>query len=534
MNVKTSKWVFEKLDSEELNKEKLKIWLKNLKTNDLKYCTWPWIDIKTLSKETSLSIKTINSLNWEKEINELLNQNKNWDWSDMSQSIKSFISNKYWIWKKAIELNETSWTDLFIDMNDNWIDDKSEVWPIIVPEKKLTFSEKFKKMLGLEISNNLIRNEFVGVYNPNIGITQKVFDYLSDIGYIFSYKNWDFYDVYKHKDYDEYILIKNSERFGIIQYHNSSGDEVFVTDRIISHKSLNWKWFSLIKTKNQFWNPIDIFINDSNWKVIYTFDDELPSLNSISFDKNEKILWFNWEINPWVLYIDNWQKQIYSMYNSFTQEFEKISNFKSSPAPILPIFQIKIDWVETDKGYLSHIETYWQKFWNSAKQKYLKYLSGASSLDGYIDSEYNYAEISIEYWNLNYNIFKFTYNTSSNSNYNIHKKTIKEVEDRTFRISKNTLSILWAKDKYLQEYEQDINEFYKHFVYVCNFNHKDWKRKGYYALKINSHERTLWNYSMRQFMFWEDELSKEELYKEIDKRMTNPENVKKMLTLIWI
>lgn len=102
--MKKKLWIFDTLDSDSLLKGKLKIWIKNIETNERKYCTWPWINMSNLMLDSWIDWKTASSLNWEKEMNSLL---KNWwDWKDLTSEIIEHLSSKYWLSKTLDNMNK--------------------------------------------------------------------------------------------------------------------------------------------------------------------------------------------------------------------------------------------------------------------------------------------------------------------------------------------------------------------------------------------------------------------------------------------
>lgn len=107
-----NKWIFEKVDQDDLDFNWiLKIWVRNIETNDVKYCTWAWIKID--KKSFLIDDKTkFDNINWKEEINQLL---PDWDWKDLSASLNQLLSNKYWIWKLANDLNWLQTENLFAE-----------------------------------------------------------------------------------------------------------------------------------------------------------------------------------------------------------------------------------------------------------------------------------------------------------------------------------------------------------------------------------------------------------------------------------
>ena len=113
-NSNFQEWTFENIDQEALTtRNKLKIWVKNNKTGDTKYCTWSGILLD--KKVQGLSFESINSINWKNEIDTLL---LNWDGTDLSKKLTDQLSNKYWIWKLSNEISSMDSDNIFSTNNN--------------------------------------------------------------------------------------------------------------------------------------------------------------------------------------------------------------------------------------------------------------------------------------------------------------------------------------------------------------------------------------------------------------------------------
>ena len=105
---KNKDWIFHKVDQNAfLSENKLKIWVKNVKTDVIKYCTGPWIDMSKIILSWTI--------NWAEELNSILLY---WDWeTSLANEIEKYMSDKYGVWKQAKDLNNINPSDLF-ETND--------------------------------------------------------------------------------------------------------------------------------------------------------------------------------------------------------------------------------------------------------------------------------------------------------------------------------------------------------------------------------------------------------------------------------
>ena len=103
MSKNNQQWIFEK---KRIENGVLKVWAKNTKTWELKYCTGSGIDLQN-QVNTVLS----KDIDWKSEIDNLL---QSWNGnSSLADSLKQQLSEKYWIWKIATELDSVNSDSLF-------------------------------------------------------------------------------------------------------------------------------------------------------------------------------------------------------------------------------------------------------------------------------------------------------------------------------------------------------------------------------------------------------------------------------------
>jgi len=127
----------------------------------------------------------------------------------MSDSIKKFLSNKYWIWKLWNELDSISSSDLFIDQNVGEIFKNDETNYIVS-----VFSKNWKYWLIREDWKILINGlDFIGeLKNSNLFIFQ------NELKYGILWINWNIIvQWFSHiKETDEgFLIFERNSRYGL-------------------------------------------------------------------------------------------------------------------------------------------------------------------------------------------------------------------------------------------------------------------------------------------------------------------------------
>lgn len=245
---------FWKIDEESLkNQNKLKIWVKNEKTLVSKYCTGSWINLD--GYKLWLNQDDIKKVNWENEINELLNEW--WDWNDMSDSIRKFLSNKYWIWKSSNELSYVNSDDLFNEK----------------------FQNLQKILLKIVNNNDLSEKELHNLSNlqlDDIWIDTIDKDIIENINA--NYKSL-IYSLRKKMFEDSWFLIKWKVDLNehIQSYHNTLNWFVVVT--LPKWKKINW--CDPQKSQQPDWT-IQHHYNHNNQEIQLTWRFEESNLNLLN------------------------------------------------------------------------------------------------------------------------------------------------------------------------------------------------------------------------------------------------------------
>lgn len=260
------KWLFEKLDTDSMMKEKLlKVWAKNTQTGEVKYCTGSWISLLSQEKKFQWT-----EINWASEINSLL---KDWDGEkSLAKDLKKQLEQKYWIVSKyRTELNDVDSDDLFW----NWWKSEQKIVLQDVMKSLLYWNkwdyEKFKDYL---IN---VKNLWLEEYKRKIIWLQEINWYYSMMDYSYEKETKQLHNTEKELNIKEFDLLNEIESLQLISqiikeaennYNKNQNDKYL--ERLKTMQSIKEdieRTKSIIERSNNNINEYNLFLKQKDfWK----------------------------------------------------------------------------------------------------------------------------------------------------------------------------------------------------------------------------------------------------------------------------